>query len=56
MSLDQTDLRPFRWFADADGLMTYGPSEAWLSGRAAYYVDRIPRGAALSFTYFLTMP
>jgi putative ABC transport system substrate-binding protein len=25
--------------------MTYGPSEAWLSGRAAYYVDRILRGA-----------
>ena len=32
-------------FADAGGLMTYGPSEAWLSGRAAYYVDRILRGA-----------
>ena len=25
--------------------MTYGPNEAWLSGRVAYYVDRILRGA-----------
>jgi putative tryptophan/tyrosine transport system substrate-binding protein len=32
-------------FAAAGGLMTYGPNEAWLSGRNAYYVDRILRGA-----------
>jgi putative tryptophan/tyrosine transport system substrate-binding protein len=32
-------------FADAGGLMTYGPNEAWLSGRVAYYVDRILKGA-----------
>ena len=32
-------------FADAGGLMAYGPSNAALYHRAAYYVDRLLKGA-----------
>ncbi len=32
-------------FTDAGGLMAYGPSNAALYHRAAYYVDRLLKGA-----------
>jgi ABC-type uncharacterized transport system substrate-binding protein len=38
-------MNPFREYVDAGGLMSYGPSLALLSQRAAYYVDRILKGA-----------
>jgi putative ABC transport system substrate-binding protein len=34
-----------RSFVDAGGLMTYGPDTATLYRRAAYYVDRLLKGA-----------
>jgi putative tryptophan/tyrosine transport system substrate-binding protein len=34
----------FREYAEAGGLMAYGPNLAALARRAAYYVDRILRG------------
>src|SRR5262249_12131207 len=36
---------PYRHFAPAGGLMTYGPDAAQMFGRTADYVDRILRGA-----------
>ena len=33
-----------RGYAEAGGLMSYGPSQAELYRRAAYYVDRIFKG------------
>jgi len=38
-------LYTFREFADAGGLMTYGPSLPALYRRAAYYVDRLLKGS-----------
>jgi putative ABC transport system substrate-binding protein len=35
----------FREFADAGGLLSYGASLHWLNGRAAFYVDKIFKGA-----------
>src|SRR5215213_7376243 len=35
----------FREYAEAGGLMAYGPNLAALARRAAYYVDRILKGA-----------
>ena len=35
----------FRGYVEAGGFMSYGPSEAGLYRRAAYYVDRIFKGA-----------
>ena len=35
----------FREFADAGGLLSYGASLHWLTGRAALYVDKIFKGA-----------
>jgi putative tryptophan/tyrosine transport system substrate-binding protein len=35
----------WRIFADAGGLMTYGPSSPGIQYRAAYYVDRLLKGA-----------
>ena len=34
----------FRGYVEAGGFMSYGPSEAGLYRRAAYYVDRIFKG------------
>jgi putative ABC transport system substrate-binding protein len=36
---------PLREFAEADGLLSFGVSFATMGRRAAYYVDRIARGA-----------
>jgi ABC-type uncharacterized transport system substrate-binding protein len=36
---------PWRWFPESGGLMSYAPSLPDLSRRAAYYVDRILKGA-----------
>jgi putative ABC transport system substrate-binding protein len=36
---------PWKTFVDAGGLMSYGPSLPDLRQRAAYYVDRILKGA-----------
>jgi putative ABC transport system substrate-binding protein len=35
---------PWRWFAEAGGLMSYAPNLPDMSRRAAYYVDRILQG------------
>jgi putative ABC transport system substrate-binding protein len=35
----------FREYVEAGGLMSYGPNLGVLHQRAAYYVDRLPRGA-----------
>jgi putative ABC transport system substrate-binding protein len=36
---------PVEWFVEAGGLMFYGPNGVTLFRRAAYYVDRILKGA-----------
>jgi putative ABC transport system substrate-binding protein len=38
-------ISPFKHFAEAGGLMAYGPDQAQFFGRAAIYVDRILKGA-----------
>jgi putative tryptophan/tyrosine transport system substrate-binding protein len=40
-----TTCRHWRWYVDAGGLMSYGPSFYELWRRAATYVDKILKGA-----------